>query len=202
MNVLGKIIGAVLLVLCSPWFAALADTAEVKINWEIENRFRYFKRASDFREIAKVYATLKQTTPKPTALQLERALERATNDGKFNGITGGDIRNGWAASIFLHTCGRGPHHDHASCELDNGDAYLNPRRANLILRLTNPADGPCEWLLDGAAVAAKPCSAEVTASNVTYDQQHVLEVHTTSQGTISSNIVLKDALILSFGDSF
>src|SRR5262249_16226138 len=120
MNFLGKVVGAALLVLSSPCFAALAAAAEAKIEWEIENRFRYFKRASDFREIAKVYDALKQATPRPTALQLERALEQATIDGKFNGITGGDIRNGWAASIFLHTCGRGPHHDHASCELNNG----------------------------------------------------------------------------------
>ena len=202
MNFFGKVIGAALLVLSSPCFAALAAAAEAKIDWEIENRFRYFKRASDFREIAKVYDTLKQTTPKPTALQLERALEQATIDGKFNGITGGDIRNGWAASILLHTCGRGLHHDHASCELDNGDAYLNPQRTNLIFRLTNPADGACEWFLDGAAVATKPCSAEVAAGNVTYDQSHVLEVHTASQGTISTTVVLKDALVLSFGDSF
>ena len=202
MNFLGKVIGAALLVLSSPCFAALAAAAEAKIEWEIENRFRYFKRASDFREIAKVYNILKKTTPKPTALQLERALEKATTDGTFNGITGGDIRNGWAASIFLHTCGRSSHHDHASCQMANGDEYLKPQKANLIFRLTNPADSPCEWRLDGVTVATKPCSAEVIADNVTYDQAHILEVHTAFQGTISASIAMKDTLVLSFGDSF
>ncbi|MFO1109612.1 MAG: hypothetical protein U1E61_10550 [Bradyrhizobium sp.] len=193
---------AAFLMLLSPGFAALAAAADAKIEWEIENRFRYFKRASDFREIAKIYKALKQTTPKPSALQLERALEKATVDGVFNGISGGDIRNGWAASVFLHTCGRGSHHDHASCKLENGDDYLNPQKANLILRLTNPADSPCEWKLDGVLVGTKPCAAEMTARDVSYDQPHVLSVSNPVQGTISTTIVLKDAFILSFGDSF
>ncbi len=144
MHFLGKVIGAALLLSSSPCFAAVAAAAEAKIEWEIENRFRYFKRASDFREIAKVYNTLKKTTPKPTALQLERALEKATIDGTFNNIAGDDIRNGWAASVFLHTCGRGSHHDHASCKLENGDDLIKTIRGVGYQFCRTPEDAAAE----------------------------------------------------------
>src|SRR5579862_5484922 len=85
------------------------------IEWEIQNRFRYFKRASDFREIANVYEGLKtKANPKPTSLELERALEEKTDDGSFGKLSLKDRRNGWAASIFLHTCGKELDNRHAS----------------------------------------------------------------------------------------
>lgn len=180
-----------------------AFAAGPAIEWEIENRFRYFKRASDFREIARVYNQIKTAkTPKPTALDLEKALEKETLQGTFNKITGGDIRNGWAASIFLHTCGRRPDHRHASCKMDNGDDYLNPQRANLILRAKGISSGSCEWWIDNKIVDTKPCDKEAVAKDVSYNQQHLLKVQPSAGAAISANIILKDALILSLGDSF
>ena len=200
---LKNLFGVAILASFSIDFVSLAAAAaDAKIEWEIENRFRYFKRASDFREIVKVYNKLKETSQRPTALQLEQALEKATIEEGFNKIAHADIRNGWAASVFLHTCGRGSHHNHASCKLENGDDYLNPQKTNLIFRVSGISGGACEWLVDGAVVDTKPCNADATAKNVTFDQPHVLTVRATGQATASANIVLKDALILSFGDSF
>ena len=84
------------------------------IRWEVENRFRYFKRASDFREIAKVYDDLKTAdNSRPSALQLERALERSA-------IRAG-LLDGWFAKVFEQTCGREPTHKYSSCTVQNGD---------------------------------------------------------------------------------
>ena len=71
---LKKLFGVAILASFSIDFVSLAAAAaDAKIEWEIENRFRYFKRASDFREIVKVYNKLKETSQRPTALQLEQA---------------------------------------------------------------------------------------------------------------------------------
>src|SRR5450755_3331463 len=98
-----------------------AGIAAPAITWEVENGFRYFKRASDYREILRIYNAEKSAAnPKPTALQLEVALEKAAaQQGQFNGIEGRDRRLGWAASIYLHTCARQPDHMHRNCELED-----------------------------------------------------------------------------------
>src|ERR1700722_10588730 len=111
-----------------------AFATEPVIRWEIENRFRYFKKASDFREIARVYGGLKTAENlQPSALQLEQALEREVIQKNFNGINGNDRLDGWAASIVDNTCGRELNHTHSSCQMQNGDRYLEPVTANIIL---------------------------------------------------------------------
>jgi hypothetical protein len=69
-----------------------AGVAAQTISWEIENGFRYFKRASDYREVLRIYNSEKSATnPKPTALQLEIALEKAAaQQREFNNIEGND----------------------------------------------------------------------------------------------------------------
>lgn len=121
------------------------------ITWEVENGFRYFKRASDYREIKRIYTAEKSTVNlSPTALQLEVALEKATaQDRKFNGIEGNDTRLGWAASIYLHTCARQKDHMHRNCELDDHESYLEPKSTRVILHVEGVASGSCEWKIDG-----------------------------------------------------
>jgi hypothetical protein len=173
------------------------------IDWEIENRFRYFKRASDFREIASVYNGLKtKSNQKPTALELEKALEKSAADGSFNRLSPGDRRNGWAASVFLNTCGRQPDHRHASCKLENGDEYFIPRKANVLLRVSGIPGGSCEWRIDGAVVDRKPCDKDASASNIRYDEPHTVSVQPAGGAAITNSLLLKDFLILSFGDSY
>ena len=114
-----------------------AGLAAPAIGWEVENGFRYFKRVSDYREVLRIYNSEKSATnPKPTALQLEAALENAAaQQGKFNGIEGRDRRLGWAASIYLHTCARQPDHMHRNCELEDHESYLEPKATRIILHV-------------------------------------------------------------------
>jgi len=170
------------------------------IRWEIENRFRYFKKASDFRQIAQIYDELKTVrNNKPTVLQLEQALEQSVIRGK---IHGSDTFNGWAASVFENTCGLEVDHRYSTCKMENGDSYLTPITANLILYADGISTGNCQWLVDDVIVDTKPCNQPATAANVKYDTSHKLGLRPSSGSEVSTQIQLKDFLLISFGDSF
>jgi hypothetical protein len=177
-----------------------ASADQPTIRWKIVNRFRYFQKATDFQAVENVYETLK--TPqnlRPTVLQLEQALE---NQGNFNGVRGSATLDGWAASIFKNTCGREIDHRYSQWPMENGDSYLKPTKANLILQAEDLSAATCEWRVDGAVIDTKPCAGPVTAQNVSYEGQHTLEVRPSGAAPISIQVELKDILIVSFGDSF
>lgn len=180
-----------------------AFAADPAIRWEIENRFRYFKKASDFRAIASVYDGLKNAgNPRPSALQLERALESEVIRGNFNGIAGDDRLDGWVASIFENTCARTTNHTHSNCKMENGDPYLAPVTANLILRADGIVADTCEWRIDDAVVDRVPCNKSATTKNIKYGSPHRLEVRPSVGAPQSTEILLKDVFLVSFGDSF
>jgi hypothetical protein len=182
-------------------FDAKADNPTLR--WEIDNRFRYFQNASDFRAIAAVYDSLKTSqNPKPTVLQLEQTLERSVIQGAFNGMHGSDTLDGWAASIFLKTCGQEIDHRYATCKMQNGDAYLSPTSANVILALDGADTSSCEWRVDNTIIATQPCGQSVTASKISYAASHTVQVTPSGGTSLSAQIQLKDVLIVSLGDSF
>jgi hypothetical protein len=188
-----------------------ASAATPTIRWEVENGFRYFKRASDFREMAKTYDEEKKNNPKPTVLQLERAIENKVLNEKFNDISGADRRLGWAASIYLDTCGRQEDHTHASCETGDKEPYLEPKSTNIILHIDGIASGTCEWRVDDVVLKTTNCNrkddppeiaAKPLVARVTYNAMHRIDVKPSGGDTITANLVVKDILIASFGDSF
>lgn len=186
--------------LATPAFAATPS-----ISWEVENRFRYFKRTSDFRQIAKVYDELKASIPKPTVLDLENKLEETVLAKEFKNIESPeDIRQGWAASIYDHTCGRQADHTHASCKMENDDPYLEPKTTNIILRVDGIASGKCKWSIDQVLVGEIDCNEKLKplVAKVTYDKPHEIKVDTPSGTFTTPNVIVKDILIVSLGDSF
>jgi len=177
-----------------------AFAADPGIQWEIDNRFRYFKDASDFRDIADKYAELQKSSDnaKPTVLAFERELEKY-------GLPGSNMHNGWAAGIFENTCGWLTDHRYSSCKMENNKPYLAPTSsmvANLILHTIGIGTDTCEWLIDDTTIAKQPCDGPAIAKNVKYDVEHKLEVRPSSGAPQSVKIVLKDILIVSLGDSF
>jgi hypothetical protein len=168
------------------------------IRWEIENRFRYFKKASDFRAFVAVYDQLKKSSPTPSVLDMERALENGA-------LPGSNLHDGWAASIYKDTCGRQPDHTHSSCRTTNDEPYLVPvssMTANLILYADGFDAATCEWRIDGVVVDTKLCGTPAMATKVQYGVDHQLEVRPSSGTPQSMTIKLSDVLIVSFGDSF
>jgi hypothetical protein len=189
------------------------SAATPTIRWEVENGFRYFKRASDFREMAKAYDEEKANNPKPSVLQLEKAIENKVINAnqKFNDISGADRRLGWAASIYLDTCGRQADHTHSSCEMENNESYLEPKTTNIILYIDGITSGTCEWSIDGVALKKTNCNrkddppdvkTKPLVARMTYNDTHRIEVKPTVGDTVTANIMIKDILIVSFGDSF
>jgi hypothetical protein len=192
-------------------FLSGAGMAAPAITWEVENGFRYFKRASDYREILRVYnAEKSDTNLNPTALQLEIALEKAAaQQGKFNGIEGSDRRLGWAASIYLHTCARQLDHMHRNCELEDGESYLEPKGTRIILHVEGVASGDCKWEIDGELVGNAKCNdadntghMKPVATKVSYGEKHSVVVTPSSGAALTGDLTVKDILIVSFGDSF
>jgi hypothetical protein len=186
------------------WAAAVrAATVKPGIIWEVENRYRYFKEASQFRAIAEIYESLKTAkNPRPSALQLEIALEQALIDGRLN-LGSGGRREGWAANVFAKSCGREPDHRYAGCRMNNGDGYLEPGSTDLIVGIGGNVTGQCEWVLDGDAVATADCASKATIRNVTYDKPHSLAVTPAATNEpILASVLVKDVLVLGFGDSF
>jgi hypothetical protein len=204
-----------LLALVTPLYLGLLEPALADppaIGWEIENRFRYFQKASDFRAIAKVYDSIKTTAnPFPSALQLERALEQKVVDGSLVGLRSLDKHDGWAASVLENTCGREKEipgqkkkHDHRNCKMENGDDYLTPSRANLLVHAEGITASSCGWWMDGILVKTSKCDkANVEKiADVKYGESHTLEIRPSNGQPIKIQIVIKDALIISLGDSF
>jgi hypothetical protein len=187
-----------------------ASAATPAISWEVENGFRYFKRASDFRALARIYSEEKTRYPNPTALQIEQALENAVLDpsGRFNNIGGNERRLGWAASIYTETCGKQADHTHASCEMENKEPYLEPKTTNVILRVDGIPSGPCEWSIDGVALETVNCNegdsggGKPLVARVAYDVPHSVQVKPAGGEVLTTTIVVRDILIASFGDSF
>jgi hypothetical protein len=191
--------------------ASSAGIAAPAITWEVENGFRYFKRASDYREILRIYNSEKSAAdPNPTALQLEIALEKAaTQDGKFNGIEGNDRRLGWAASIYLHTCARQKDHMHRNCEMEDHESYLEPKGTRIILHVEGVGSGNCEWKIDGAVAGTARCNdaentgpAKPVTTKVSYNEKHSVTVTPSGGAAITGDLTARDILIVSFGDSF
>lgn len=180
------------------------------ITWEVENGFRYFKRASDYREVLQVYNSEKSAAnPKPTSLQLEIALEKAAARLGFNGIEGIDRRLGWAASIYLHTCARLPDHMHRHCELADNESYLEPKGTRIVLHVEGIASGDCQWKVDGTVAGTAKCNdaehvgpLKPVTTNVSYNEKHSVTVAPSSGPAITGEITVRDILIVSFGDSF
>ena len=179
---------SIILLICMP----RAFASEPRIQWEIENRFRYFK-TSDFTEIAKVYKTLKtEDSSPPSALQLEQALERKA-------IEMGSL-DGWFAPVLANTCHTETTHSHSSCIMENGDRYLEPMTANVILN-AGIAGEKCEWRIDDTVVEETACN-DVVAHNIKYSGSHEIRLTSDDGASLTATIALKDVLIVSFGDSF
>ena len=143
-----------------------------------------------------VYEKLKTAENlQPSALQLEKALERREKAIRPN------INDGWAARYFKHTCGREPTHTHSSCIMENGDRYLEPVTANLILNADGISADTCEWRIDDTVLEENSCKRAVV-HNIKYNASHDITLKPSTGAPLSATIALKDILIVSFGNSF
>ncbi len=169
-----------------------AQTTDMRIDWEVRNRFRLFRKEEDFQRLA-------AASRGDGVLASERRLEKAS-DGR-----------GWARDIVERLCvdqsGRLPEY----CERDGQrEVYLAPddHRITVVLAGSVPPNSSCAWSFDdgdGAPLeSTNPCEEEIRL-RVRYGRPTTAKVLVTqADGSVkqtSTEIQVRDLLIAGVGDS-
>jgi lysophospholipase L1-like esterase len=171
---------------------AQSEGPGLHIDWEVKNRFRLFKRGSDFQRHANAARAGSQ-------LAAEHQLESAT---------GG---RGWAQDILPHLCVNAAGFLLETCERDGErESYLAPKTHPVVVRLTGavPQGATCNWSFDDGTIPPKqvnaPCS-ETVQQRVAYGKPTIAAVGVTrpdnSVESVSTEIQVRDLLIAGLGDS-
>ncbi len=83
--------------------------------------------------------------------------------------------------------------------MENGDPYLEPITANLILNADGVTADTCEWRIDDNVLENSSCNGAV-AHNVKYSGSHEIKLTPSNGAPLTATIALTDILIVSFGD--
>ena len=164
----------------------------VTIDWEVKNRFRLFRRKSDFQRHVIANRAGSQ-------FAAEHQLERAT---------GG---RGWAQSQLDHLCVNAAGTVLDTCDRDGErENYLAPKTHLVVARLAGavPAGATCNWSFDDGTIPPKqvnaPCNQPV-AQRLAYGKPTIAAVGITrpdnSVDSVSAEIEVRDLLIAGMGDS-
>jgi hypothetical protein len=164
----------------------------LRIDWEVKNRFRLFRRESDFaRHIA--------ADRGDGVLAAEDRLERAT-DGR-----------GWASDMFEHLCIDGAGRLMQTCERDGvRENYLAPvdHPVGVVLGGSVPTGAVCVWRFDDGAEAPREINAscdEEVRLRVRSGRKTVATVDVGSPDgfhqLVTTEIEVRDLLIAGLGDS-
>jgi lysophospholipase L1-like esterase len=171
---------------------APSGTTNFRIVWEVKNRFRLFRRDTDFqRQVTASRAG--------SVLAAERWLEREA---------GG---RGWAQSVVEHLCVSGVGTLLETCERDGErESYLAPKSHLIVVQLAGevPPGATCNWSFDDGTIPPKqtnaPCS-DAVQQRVAYGKPTIAAVGVTrpdnSVESVSAEIVVRDLLIAGLGDS-
>jgi hypothetical protein len=197
MHALAALIVSLAALLLSPWVAGTADAGlredgALRIEWEVKNRFRLFRREADFqRHVAADHGD--------GVLASERRLARET-DGR-----------GWAREVVERLCVDRSGNLLETCERDGvRESYLTPRdhRIGVALAGTVPPNSGCIWSFhDGDGPPRQlnaDCNEEIKL-RVRYGRPTDAAVDVIlPDGTaqrLTSQIQVRDVLIAGVGDS-
>jgi len=180
-----------------PWCASSAQTelrggGDLRIGWEVKNRFRLFRKEADFqRQVA--------ADRGDGVLASERRLGRET-DGR-----------GWAREVVERLCVDRSGNLLETCERDGErENYLAPHdhRIGVALAGTVPANGGCIWSFqdgDGQARQLNAGCNEEIKLRVRYGRPTDAAVDIAlTDGTVqrlTTQIQVRDVLIAGLGDS-
>jgi hypothetical protein len=172
--------------------AALGQASDLRIAWEVKNRFRLFRSEADFERHVAAYRN-------DGVLGAEQRLGVET-DGR-----------GWARDVVERLCVDGAGNLIQVCDRDGvRESYLAPRdhRIAAILSGALPAGLSCAWTFeDGQSEprqSASPCDEEVEL-RVAYGRPTLAAIDVMlPDGTaqrITAEIAVRDVLIAGMGDS-
>ena len=172
--------------------SAQPAASELRIEWQVKNRFRLFRNEADFqRHVAAHQAD--------GVLAAEARLERRT---------GG---RGWAQDMVEHLCVNAAGRLTEYCDRDGErEVYLAPKdhKIGAVLSGPLPAGATCTWNFDDGAIPSQqitvPCGEEVGV-RLRYGKPTIASVGVTApDGGIqqaTTEIVVRDLLIAGLGDS-
>ena len=167
-------------------------SGELRVVWEVKNRFRLFRNEADFRKHVAADSG-------DGVLTAERKLAQQT-DGR-----------GWARDALGHLCVDITGKLLDTCQRDGEkENYLNPEDHRVGVRLVGPVppDATCAWTFDDALPqpqqASAPCSQEVRlrvrSGRTTVASVSVARADN-SIDSASIDIKVEDYLIAGLGDS-
>jgi hypothetical protein len=201
-----------------PVGAQTITAANVQIDWKVANRFRLFRDAKGFdvhERAWRQYLIYADQVEKDEAAR-QRLIdttsvigtEHVLNDRyipfsrhlrtKYNPL-------GWAAQQVDDTCWSAKERAHAAC--GGVENYLQPKSHDIQIWLTPAADNKlvaeynCAWAVNGSAVTTAPCDEPVTLS-IAYPDGATVAVGVEGEAAISTDIKVRDLLIVGMGDSF
>jgi hypothetical protein len=199
-------------------FAQTITVSNVKIEWQVVNRFRFFRDPGLFNQhedawrqyLSHVDGTNLNQAEKDALVRTTSVLgiEHVLNDRyiPFTRLlrTKFDWR-GWGAKLVDQTCWDEDQQTHSGC----GDVanYVLPQSHDVALWLRslvkNPvlAESNCEWRVGASEAIVAPCDEQVVI-NVPYPDGVSVSVNVAGETGISNQIAVRDLLIAGLGDSF
>ncbi len=201
--------------------AQALDTSQVRIEWQVVNRFRLFRDPQFFRTHENAWRQYLLHVDQQAMAQDERdafvarssvlGSEHVLNDRyiAFSNILRKNFDwRGWAAQAGDALCYDSQKRMHSGC--GGIDAYLNPDRHGIELWLSAvnggaiPATSLCEWRIGGRLVAEAACGERVSGPEVAlpYPAGAEISVNVVGERPIFVDAKVRDLLIAGLGDSF
>jgi lysophospholipase L1-like esterase len=214
-----RILAALLLLLSATAASAQTITAaNVQMEWKVVNRFRLFKDAALFEAHERAWRQYKLHVDQKATDDASRqrlydttsviGTEHVLNDRyiPFTRI----LRTkydpmGWAARAVGDTCWDAKTRQHSAC--GGVDTYVTPasHEVQVWLKLRPGSslitEYNCNWQVNGAQAVTAPCDERVNLS-IPYPNGGTVSVGIDGESPISTDIQVKDLLIVGLGDSF
>ena len=198
--------------------AQTITASNVKIEWKVSNRFRLFKDAKTFAEHENAWRQyLIHVDGAATGEDAKQRLQNTTSvigtehvlNDRYIPFTR-HLRTkydpmGWAARDVGDTCWNSKDRTHSAC--GSVEDYVVPKSHDIQVWL-KPLDGNkliaeynCNWTLNGGAPLTSPCDEPITVG-IPYPDGGTVAVGIDGETPISTDIKVKDLLIVGLGDSF
>jgi lysophospholipase L1-like esterase len=177
------------------------------IEWEVYNRFRFYKDPEIFRKYLAVAEDAKSAGPANWALATENALQKKAENERL----------GWAAIDFKPQsfCWRSGSWQYNNCGSERD--YVLPKTITILAKVagdTSRESGTCSWALEtpeGAKAAISgPCAgAKIDvpyAGDATKESKLCIAVRPNATDCVANiapaEVTIRDYLIVGMGDSF
>lgn len=201
-----------------PAEAQTLTTSQVKIEWQVTNRFRLFRDPAFFKLHENAWRQYLLHVDQQGMASDERdsfvarssviGSEHVLNDRfiAFSSILRQNFDwRGWAARGQDALCYDAKRRTHAAC--GGIDAYVTPQSHAIEMWLSGqgvPAGARCEWRIGGQLVAQAACAERVSgpAVELPYPGGADISVNVVGEAPIITSARVKDLLIAGLGDSF